>query len=121
VDPLPFALYLPLVFLGLGYAVLYVAGRVMVGRGEHEGGDRLLDIAFVLALIAAGYVVVLVIVSLIFRPVRVGEMLLITIILSVFFLVLLFAFFGLFEVLFSRGGRSGGQRAGSADGNPDQG
>ena len=116
-EQLSFGWYLPLLVAGLVYVVLFMVGRVLRGRGETDTADRLLDIAFLVVLAVAAYTVVLLLLSLVTFPNRIGSMLVIMIIIGVFFLVLLLALFGLFELLAAR--RVGRQRE-PAGGEPVQ-
>ena len=104
-DELSFSLYLPLVFLGLGYLVLFLVAQVVRSRGNEAGGERLLDLSFGCALLAGAYVVVLLLISLVSEPDLIYDMLTIMLVIAVFFAVLLGLLFAIFEFFFSRGGR----------------
>jgi cytochrome bd-type quinol oxidase subunit 2 len=104
-DELSFSLYLPLIFLGLAYLVVLIAAQPVRARGNKELAERMLDISFGLALLAGVYVVVLLLISLVSEPDLIYDMLSIMLVVAVFFAVLLLVLFGLFELVFSRGGR----------------
>lgn len=101
-DELSFSLYMPLIVLGVVYGVLFVIAQVQSGRGNRARSERLLDFGFALALLAAAYVVVLLLISLVSMPDLIYDMIVIVVVVGVFFAVLLFVLFGLFELLVSR-------------------
>jgi hypothetical protein len=97
VDGLETFLWQPLLIVALVYAVLFVIGNVVEGRGDGSTAETVRDINFGIIVLAALYTVGLVIYSLIERPGLVGDMLLIVLILVVFFgllVVILYAVFG---------------------------
>lgn len=71
---LDYALFTPLVYLGLIYAVLTVAGGVVENRGHRETGDTIQTIGFGAILLAAPYTVVLLVLALIEYPTRMGDL-----------------------------------------------
>ncbi len=84
------AFYYPLMVLALGYTLLTVAGRVVEARpGGAERGSNLQTLGFALLLAAAGYVVVLLIVSLATFPVTLSDFAVIMLTVFLFFAVLL--------------------------------
>ena len=84
---LDFALFYPLVALGLIYTVLTVAGRIVEGRGRPDTGESLQTLGFGAILLAVPYTVLLLVISLINYPVRLSDMAII--------FGIVFAFFGL--------------------------
>lgn len=81
---LSFTLYVPLLVLGALYVALRVVAAVGEGRGRGSS-VKYLDLAFATLLIAAAYVVVLLILSVVTFPNRTGTMLSIFVIVGVFF------------------------------------
>jgi hypothetical protein len=97
VDGLDTALWQPLLIVALVYAVLFVAGNVIEGRGDGKTADTMRDLGFGVILLGAVYTVGLVILALISRSDLIGNMLLILAIIIVFFallVVILYAVFG---------------------------
>jgi hypothetical protein len=105
VDQVASSIFQPLIFLAVIAAILYVAGQVVQARGNVEGGERVLDIAFGVSLLAGVYVVIVLLLALFDEPDVIYDAILIILIVAVFFVVLLGALFGLFELLFSRARR----------------
>ena len=95
----PFGLYMPVVVLLAGFAVVSVLGNAARGREDRALAEKLADIAFLLVLLGAVYAVVLLIASAVSYPQRFWDMLLITFVILAFFAVLLFVFFFIGEVL----------------------
>ncbi|MDQ3433975.1 MAG: hypothetical protein M3481_04700 [Actinomycetota bacterium] len=109
-----FALYYPLIALGLIYTVLSVAGRIVEGRGRPDVGETLQTLGFGAILLAAPYTVVLLVMSLISYPIRLSDMAIIFAIIFVFFGVLLGLLLVLAEVRV--GGRPVGAYVGTLAG-----
>jgi hypothetical protein len=108
VDGLDSALWQPLLIVALIYAVLFVAGNVIEGRGDGKTADTVRDVAFGVILLGSLYTAGLIILSLISRPDLVGDMLLILAIIIVFFgllVVVLYGAFGRLLPLLRRGSR----------------
>ncbi len=84
-----FALYYPVIALGLIYTVLTVAGRIVEGRGHGDIGESLQALGFGAILLAAPYTVVLLVMSLISYPIRLSDMAIIFAIIFVFFALVL--------------------------------
>lgn len=103
-DELSFSLYAPLIFLGLVCLALFIAAQV-VGSREGSLSSKLLDLTFGVALLGGAYVVVLLLIALVSEPDVIYDIVVIMLIVGVFFAVLLLLLFGLFEAIFSRGGR----------------
>ena len=99
-----FSLWLPLLLAGIAFAILYVSAQVVGGRGNRAGAERLLDIGFLIALLAGAWVVVLLLISLFQMSCDFGDMLVITLVIVVFFALLLGVFFGL-SLVFRQIGR----------------
>jgi hypothetical protein len=96
---LPSGMYTPLVLLIVGYAVLsLLSGRARANE-DRATADRYATIAFGLVLVAAVYVVVLLIAAVVSYPSRISDMLIILIVVGLFFALLLFVFFLISEVL----------------------
>jgi hypothetical protein len=91
------SLWLPLVFAGVGYAVLNGVAGVTATRGNPEGAERLRDVAFLVALLATAWVAILVLIVLVDLPNKVGDMVTIMLVIVVFFAILGVAFFGVAE------------------------
>jgi len=89
VNSLAFALYYPLIVLGLIFIVLTVAGRIVEGRGRRDTGESLQTLGFGAILLAAPYTALLLVISLINYPVRLSDMAIIFAIVFVFFGVVL--------------------------------
>ncbi len=101
-------LWQPLVVAGAIYAVLYVIGNVLDGRGNPRG-ETVHDLGFGLILLTGAYSVVLLLLALVQKPTLVGDMLLIVAIIVAFFALLVLLLFALFELLLPR--LRGGQRS----------
>jgi hypothetical protein len=95
----------PLLFLAVIAVVLYVSGQVVKGRGNSAGGEKVLDIAFGVALLAGVYIVIMLLLVLFDEPDLVIDALQIILVMAVFFGALLFLLFGVFELILSRGRR----------------
>ena len=104
-DELSFSLYLPLLVLGLICLVLFIAAQVTRSREGGALSERLLDVTFGLALLAGAYVIVLLLIALVSEPDVIYDIVAIMLIVGIFFAVLLFLLFGVFELIFSRTGR----------------
>ncbi len=85
---LSFALYLPLIVMIAAWGGLNVAGNVMDGRGNDQGGDSLRDFGFGALLLAGSWCVVLAVVALIQFPTTTSDGLIIIAIAFVFFALL---------------------------------
>ena len=102
---LEWSLFLPLLLAGALYAIIaIVAGRRTSG-GNSEGGEKLRDLGFLVALAAAAWTLVLLVMAIFDQPDDVWDMVLIVVVVGVFFAVLLSVLFGIFELIFSRGSR----------------
>jgi hypothetical protein len=80
--------YSPLILAAVIYAALFVANRVLEGRGEDERAELVADAGFVVALVSGAYVLVLFIVALTSEIDLISDMLLITVVVIAFFAVL---------------------------------
>jgi hypothetical protein len=98
-ENLPSAIYTPLVVLIVGYGLFSILSGRALGHEDRAAAERNATIAFGLVLVAAVYVVVLLITALIQYPNRMGDMLIILVVIGVFFAVLLFVLLLLTEVL----------------------
>lgn len=106
---LSWGLYFPLLLIALAFAIVSVTAAVMAGRGNAAGAERVRDVGFVIVLIGAAWVVILAVLALISEPDDVGDMLTITLVIVVFFAILLLALFGL-SLVFGQLGRSTSRR-----------
>jgi hypothetical protein len=104
-----FSLWLPLLFAAIAFGVLRVAAGIAAGRGREGAAERLLDVAFLLVLLGAVWVVILVLITLVDMPDEVWDMIMITLVVAVFFALLLVAFF-LLSLLFGAIGRAVSRR-----------
>jgi hypothetical protein len=106
---LTWSLYFPLIIVAAAFAVASATAGVIAGRGNHERAERVRDWAFLILLLGAVWVVILTILSLISEPDDIGDMLIITLVIVVFFAILLTALFGL-SLLTSRISRGASRR-----------
>ena len=106
---LPSAMYTPVVLLLIAYAVLSVLANRARSNDDRAGAERFSNWAFLLVLLFAVYTVVILIAAVVGYPDRFYDMVLIIIVITVFFALLLFAFFVLAEVI-PRALRRGGDR-----------
>lgn len=98
------SIYMPLVILLVLYAGLTIAANVYRGRENRERADRLLDLAFGVALGAAAYAIVLTVLAAVDAPARFTDALTVIVSVVLFFVLLLGVFFGIGQLvgLFSR-------------------
>lgn len=101
-----FSLYAPLIVLGLAYAVASIAAAAAGNRSGPAARERVQDIAFGIALLAAAYTVVLLIVSVVSLPDLVIDLIRIVVVVGLFFLVLIGVLFAIIELLFGRARRT---------------
>ncbi len=87
-EGLSYGLFEPLLFAAAVYAILFVVSRVLEGRGDRRGAT-LGDVAFGLLLLMAAYVVVLAVNALASEYELVWDMLVTTVVITVFFLLLI--------------------------------
>ena len=113
-DGNPTAFYFPLLLLGLAYGVLYAVAQAAGRRRGEEARERVLDIAFGVALLAVAYTLVLLIISLVTLPDLIVDLVRIVLVVSAFFGVLLAVLFGIFELLFGRSRRTSALAGGRA-------
>ena len=97
-----FSLYAPLIVLLLAYAAVSVAAAAAGNRSGPAARERLQDIAFGVALLAAAYTVVLLIVSVVSLPDLFVDLIRILVVVGLFFLVLISLLFAIIELLFGR-------------------
>ena len=102
---LDWSLYSPLLLALLVYVVLFIAASIARARGNDNGAERILDIGFLVAVIAGAWTLVLLIFAILDEPDDIWDMVIIVVIIGVFFAVLLSLLFGLFEWIFTRGSR----------------
>ena len=101
-----FSLYAPLIVLLLAYAAVSVAAAVAGNRSGQAARERIQDIAFGVAVLAALYTVILFIVSVITLPDLVADLFRVVLVVGVFFLALISVLFAIIELLFGRAGRT---------------
>lgn len=104
---LPFAMYMPVVVLLAGFALVSLLAGVARNRDDTGRAERLGDISFLFVVLGAAYAVVLLIASAVSYPSRMYDMILIIFIVVAFFALLLFLFFFVGEVLPGRLRRRG--------------
>lgn len=104
---LPFGMYMPLVVVLVGFALLSGLSGVARNREDNARAERTGDFAFLLVLVGAAYALVLLIAAAVSYPQRFWDMLLITFVVVAFFAILLGAFFLVGESLPRRLGRRG--------------
>ena len=96
---LPSQLYTPVILLVILYAVLSVLANRARSNDDRAQADRFTNWAFLVVLVFAAYAVVLLIASVFSYPSRFYDMVLIIFVITVFFALLLFAFFVIAEVI----------------------
>jgi hypothetical protein len=101
---LSWGLYLPLILAGLAYGGAAIVAGVMSSRGNEPGAERVRDGGFVLILLAGVWVVVLLLLALFSEPDELWDMAVITLVIVVFFALLLVVLFGI-SLLVGRLGR----------------
>ena len=89
------SMFLPLILAGIVFAAISVTANVMENRGNAEGAERWRDYGFLLMLAFAVWTVILFLVAIFNKPNNVGDMFTITIVIVVFFALLLVVFFGI--------------------------
>jgi len=89
------SMFLPLILAGFAFAAISITANVMENRGNAERAERWRDYGFLLMLAFAAWTVILFIVSIFNKPNSVGDMFTITIVIVVFFALLLVVFFGI--------------------------
>ena len=104
-EQISFGLFVPLIVLGVAFALVYIASGVTRSRGEEDSAEGLLDIGFALALAAVAWVAILLVISLVSVPDVIYDMVVILLVIGVFFALLLGILFALFELIASRGRR----------------
>ena len=98
------SMFLPLILGGVAFGALSVVAGIMSSRGNDDGAERLRDYGFVLLLAIGAWTIILLIVSIFNEPDDIGDMVTITLVIVVFFALLLLAFFGI-SLLFGALGR----------------
>ena len=101
------SLYTPLLFVAIAYAGLSIAAGIANRRGDDDRADRLLDLAFATALIAAAYTLILLVLSAVDAPSRFTDAITIMLIIWGFFILLLFVLFGVATAYGRIRGRTG--------------
>ena len=106
---LPSAMYTPVVLLLIVYAVLSILANRARSNDDRPQAERFSNWAFLVVLVFAAYAVVILIAAVFGYPSRFYDMVLIILVITVFFALLLFAFFLIAEVI-PRALRRGGGR-----------
>ena len=106
---LPSAMYTPVVLLLIAYAVLSVLANRARSNDDRAAAERFSNWAFLLVLVFAAYAVVILIAAVFGYPDRFYDMVLIILVITVFFALLLSAFFVIAEII-PRALRRGGDR-----------
>ena len=104
-DQLSASLFTPLVVAGILFLVAQLSAAFVRARGQSETADRILDIGFAVALLAAVWSVVLALIAVFAEPSEVWDMVSILLVISAFFTLLVLGLFLLFEFLPRRLGR----------------
>jgi hypothetical protein len=89
------SLFLPLIIAAFVYGAISAAAGVVSSRGDDERAERVRDWGFLLLLAMAAWTLILFIVSIFNEPNDVGDMITITLVIVVFFALLLLVFFGI--------------------------
>jgi hypothetical protein len=89
------SMFLPLILGGFAFGAVSVVAGIMSSRGNEAGAERVRDYGFLLLLAIGAWTVILLIVSIFNEPNDVGDMVTITLVIVVFFALLLLAFFGI--------------------------
>jgi hypothetical protein len=97
-------MYMPLILGAIAFGVFSVVAGVMSSRGNPAGAERVRDYGFLLLLGIGAWTIVLLLVAVFDSPDDIGDMVTITLVIVVFFALLLLAFFGI-SLLFGAIGR----------------
>ena len=89
------SMFLPLILGGIAFGVTSAVAGVISNRGNDDGAERVRDYGFLLLLAICVWTIILLLVSIFNKPNDVGDMLIITLVIVVFFALLLLAFFGI--------------------------
>jgi hypothetical protein len=98
-------LYVPLLLAAAIFAIISIASAIVRSRGNEASAEKLLDLGFVVAVAAGAWTLVLLVLAIFNQPDDIWDMVLIVVVVGAFFGILLALLFGVFEVIFSRGGR----------------
>ena len=96
---LPSQMYTPVLLLVIAYAVLTILGNRARSNDDRPRAERFSNWAFLVVLVFAAYAVVLLLASVFSYPSRFYDMVLIIFVITVFFALLLSAFFVIAEVI----------------------
>ena len=102
---LAWSLYVPLLLAAALFAIISIASAVVRSRGNDASAEKLLDLGFVVAVVAGIWTLVLLVLAIFDEPDDLWDMVLIVVVVGAFFGILLTLLFGVFELIFSRGGR----------------
>jgi hypothetical protein len=101
------SLYTPLLLVAVVYTGLSIAAGIATRRGDTARGERLLDLGFATALIAAAYTVILLILAAVDAPGRFTDAITIMLVIGAFFVLLLLALFAVAQLFGRIRGRTG--------------
>jgi Kef-type K+ transport system membrane component KefB len=100
-------LYFPVLVMGAAYAGFTIAASMLAGREQHERSERMRDLAFGSALVAAAYTAILVVLAAVDAPSRFTDAVTIILVICGFFAILLVVFFLIAQVVGRLGRRPG--------------
>ena len=106
---LEWSLYFPLILIAVAFGVVSATAGVLAGRGNTDRAERVRDVGFLILLLGGVWTVILAVLALISEPDDIGDMLTITLVIVVFFALLLLVLFGL-SLLFGSVGRTTSRR-----------
>jgi hypothetical protein len=102
-------LFLPLILGAIAYAITAAVAGVISSRGDDARAERVRDYGFVLLLAIGAWTLILLVISIFNRPNSMWDRVLITLVIVVFFALLLVAFF-LISLVFGALGRMTSRR-----------
>jgi hypothetical protein len=106
---LSWGLYLPLILAAALYGALVVVAGVMASRGNEDRAERVRDSGFVVILLGGVWVIVLLLLAAFSEPDDIWDMVTITLVIVVFFALLLLVLFGI-SLLIGQVGRTAARR-----------
>jgi hypothetical protein len=89
------SLFLPLLLGAILYGLVSAVAGLMAGRGNDEGAERVRDYAFLLLLAMGVWTVILTLLAAFDEPDEIWDMITIGLVIVVFFVLLLLAFWGI--------------------------
>ena len=106
---LSWGLYLPLILAAALYGALVIVAGVMASRDNEAGAERVRDSGFVVILLGGVWVIVLLLLAAFSEPDDIWDMVTITLVIVVFFALLLLVLFGI-SLLIGQLGRTTARR-----------